>query len=532
MSKRKRNESPSSSSSESSLSSSDEDVKVKTENLLEPIVVIVDGAPSESDLLEEITSQEIDNEYQAKPKRKGGSVKGRKKPLTLRDDADKAERARQRAKERRQDESVRQREREKDRERKRRKREEERQDEETYKASNLEKARQRQAKRREDQSFREKERARDRERKRLKRAMEKMDKDRSDTKVKNQEATIIDASPPYNCSHCSLSFQIRSKFLLHELSHFIKINCPVCSQTIFEDQLQRHLQQHSMDTSIFICDLCGKSFLQKIQILDHICSDHLLAIKQDCSICSFSTYCENLMKLHISSHDSDEVFCDLCGMNFKMRKEFNSHMMKVHNTGFNSQCEMCGKQFKVKTHLTYHQKAIHGIMPEESSATLSIQCDLCGQKFTSKSGLTLHQKRKHEGKQDDEKQSVKNNVFKPFVCSICMKAYRDTSTLNAHISRCHIDKSGELACEDCDFVTTIYSRLKHHRYTHHNKKIICNICGKGFSCQSQLNKHVEGVHGEKKYECNLCGLKVSHPAYLRRHMNERHSKLMSLYSLH
>ena len=80
-------------------------------------------------------------------------------------------------------------------------------------------------------------------------------------------------------------------------------------------------------------------------------------------------------------------------------------------------------------------------------------------------------------------------------------------------------------------VHRFYSYEWHHQKSYKNKNTInwlslfynrCQICGKGFVCGSDLNKHEKRHTAEKPYWCSTCGRNFSSDEQLNKHMEKAH----------
>jgi KRAB domain-containing zinc finger protein len=58
----------------------------------------------------------------------------------------------------------------------------------------------------------------------------------------------------------------------------------------------------------------------------------------------------------------------------------------------------------------------------------------------------------------------------------------------------------------------VFGDLQRHIIRTHtrNKPRKCDICGKGFSNSSDLQKHIRTHTGDKPYKCDICGKGLYH----------------------
>ncbi|ULU06387.1 hypothetical protein L3Y34_018326 [Caenorhabditis briggsae] len=136
-------------------------------------------------------------------------------------------------------------------------------------------------------------------------------------------------------------------------------------------------------------------------------------------------------------------------------------------------CTQCVKAFANSSYLSQHMRIHLGIKPFGP-------CNYCGKKFTQLSHLQQHI-RTHTGE-------------KPYKCKFtgCDKAFSQLSNLQSH-SRCH-QSDKPFKCNSCyKCFTDEQSLLDHipkHKESKHLKIHICPFCGKSYTQQTYLQKHM------------------------------------------
>ena len=167
-----------------------------------------------------------------------------------------------------------------------------------------------------------------------------------------------------------------------------------------------------------------------------------------CVICSYTSKSKLYFDRHLAKHkdklsESDRFphVCDQCGLKFKSKYGFRTHVDSKHKQKFRFTCHICGKRYNglwnFRSHLTSH-----GDKKQEI-------CDVCDRKFTYRSCLMAHKRKCHSG------------IITLFECDLCNKTFSCRKGLTEHIMGVHEVRGYK--CIDCFKVFRWRSSLSYHR---------------------------------------------------------------------
>ncbi|KAJ8333268.1 hypothetical protein SKAU_G00421640 [Synaphobranchus kaupii] len=94
---------------------------------------------------------------------------------------------------------------------------------------------------------------------------------------------------------------------------------------------------------------------------------------------------------------------------------------------------------------------------------------------------------------------------RPFICTFCGKAFSWNVSLKRHLQS-HVEQR-QLGCTQCLESFPDQHNLSVHQRNHHkrDRQFYCTTCGKGFFRKHHLNSHQRTHTGERPYSCKYCG---------------------------
>lgn len=197
----------------------------------------------------------------------------------------------------------------------------------------------------------------------------------------------------FDCYICKEQLSGNLKLLQHfnkdHPSAEIRYSCFLCPTFVKKYRsYTRHIESHSEKR--FTCDICDKSFSQKITLVQHLnCHSNVRSYK-----------------------------CDDCGLHFKQNSSLFKHRRQKHSNELPS-CSECQKTFVNNETLLQHMRSKHNFEK-------SISCRECLKTFASRSALIYHTSL-HQKHSDDESKS----------CKICNKKFKTSIIRSRHIKNFH-----------------------------------------------------------------------------------------------
>ncbi|XP_036393678.1 PR domain zinc finger protein 15-like [Megalops cyprinoides] len=209
-----------------------------------------------------------------------------------------------------------------------------------------------------------------------------------------------------------------------------------------------------------------------------------------CNLCNKVFQNSSNLNRHIRSHGNKLFKCDECDKMFSRKESLKQHISYKHSKNepdleYRYKCTTCEKAFRVENALKFHNCR---------TDNKSFQCEICSRFFSTNSNLSKHRKKHGE---------------KLFACEVCNKMFYRKDVMQDHQRR-HIVGPKHMKREELE--------ANGEGTKYRKEPSACPVCGKVFSCRSNMNKHLL-THGDKKYTCEICGRKFFRVDVLRDHIH-------------
>lgn len=363
------------------------------------------------------------------------------------------------------------------------------------------------------------------------------------------EETKVLSQRQYHCLKCRKHFMRLERLEFHEMRHNENMDEFICSTCGKEFSGENSLYEHYLfvhkGARPHVCEVCGKSFQLKARLKEHH-RKHTGEKPYQCEICGLRCMTTHALKFHKKSHLSTRHTCEICGKSFLKKQNLNEHLEKHWKKDKNislSQvftCPVCNYDLPTFRMLKHHMIGIHQLDRQDPLIMKQkplYECNECQEKFKHQMSLKAHKEKVHEGKV----------ILRIFQCDMCKAEFRAKQMLINHIKNKHSDEK-QYKCEQCNIRFTDIKTLYHHMLLHtgnkpftceycnmnfrrkdtrdahrhkhtNNRPYKCTDCNKSFGSYTSRSNHRKKIHGDNEMECPECGEKCGDMQDIRIHLN-------------
>ncbi|XP_048002578.1 zinc finger protein ZFP2-like [Leguminivora glycinivorella] len=254
-------------------------------------------------------------------------------------------------------------------------------------------------------------------------------------------------------------------------------------QNLTEEEMAKDMEERKKSDNylngMYKCELCYKGFLTHTSYNNHLKSHDVTRGEHECQYCHLRYHTPGKLRDHMRNAHRLKFLCAVCS---KFMAGLQCAILHAaFHSGTTFQCAHCDKQFLKKTSRSTHMRIAH---PLENASIGT--CELCGEIFTSRQGLKMHKTRSH-------RESLDRSLF----CRKCRLQFETTEALRRHKDqqpgkRCYNNKS---ACQQCGALfKTEEGLIQHKRETHGVELFTCDACNKSFLSKMSLSVHIDRLH--------------------------------------
>lgn len=158
------------------------------------------------------------------------------------------------------------------------------------------------------------------------------------------EGNLVHKCPCY----CVLYFATREEAQAHAHDvHKDQLWCEICQKYMTgSDALKSHrVRIHGSKEFQFkrnlVCDKCGKKFMGRTQLMDHVRSDCGRVPIYQCQVCGKCLTTAGILKTHMLLHQDERPYqCEQCGKAFKIKAQYKTHITFAHSDEKRFKCHV------------------------------------------------------------------------------------------------------------------------------------------------------------------------------------------------
>ena len=144
------------------------------------------------------------------------------------------------------------------------------------------------------------------------------------------------------------------------------MQCAQCGKFVAPSTMKSHLSTHKLHR----CKDCGQAFDNKYRLSLHRDTHLKLHMKCPKEGCKKTFSSRVALKSHIQLVHAGIHTCDLCGKSFSQKYDMLHHRRGVHE-GIKVVCSLCGKEFVRNSDKNRHERDVHGLYTRQKGVPAS-----------------------------------------------------------------------------------------------------------------------------------------------------------------
>lgn len=179
----------------------------------------------------------------------------------------------------------------------------------------------------------------------------------------------------YFCEYCAESFVTEERLKCHLATHEKgEFPCDRCGKNYASSgKLRSHINSVHLKKRRFKCPLCLEKFAEHNVKLRHMRQYHDYNLQFKCVECNVSFTTRRALTRHRQKEHLPQFICQICGRSYIQKGLLKVHELAVHGNA-NFSCTICSKSYRRKYTLNKHLKT-HGKILKEYKIDKDLEFD-------------------------------------------------------------------------------------------------------------------------------------------------------------